>query len=84
MYDLHFEERATPGSTDETRTASCAAFSSNKGTGEPVQFIEEERPHEGQQEDAGDGSPIEQRMPDRNYHIVYPDNEASGWICCCA
>ena len=24
-----------------------------------------------------------QRMPERNFHIVYPDNEASGWICCC-
>jgi hypothetical protein len=27
---------------------------------------------------------VPRRMPDRNYHIVYPDNEASGWICCCA
>jgi hypothetical protein len=45
-----------------------------------------------QQEDPGDKpaadasaeGPVEQRMPDRNYHIVYPGNEESGWICCCA
>jgi hypothetical protein len=28
--------------------------------------------------------PVAQRLPDRNYHITYPDIERSGWICCCA
>jgi hypothetical protein len=49
-----------------------------------IQFIRaDERPSGGQREARG-SDPIEQRMPDRNYHIVYPGNEASGWICCCA
>jgi hypothetical protein len=34
--------------------------------------------------DASAEGPVEQRLPDRHYHIVFPDNEASGWICCCA
>jgi hypothetical protein len=31
----------------------------------------------------GEG-PWELRMIDTTFHIVYPPNEASGWICCCA
>jgi hypothetical protein len=50
-----------------------------------IQFIRaDERPDGGQQEEADGSGPIEQRMPDRDYHILFPDNERSGWICCCA
>jgi hypothetical protein len=45
-----------------------------------LRFIVDRNPFDAAPSD----DPIVQRMPDRNYHIVYPDNEASGWICCCA
>ena len=35
-------------------------------------------------EDPSAVGPAEQRMPDRNHLIVFPENEASGWICRCA
>jgi cupin superfamily acireductone dioxygenase involved in methionine salvage len=45
-----------------------------------VKFILDRNPSQ----HAASDEPIVQRMPDRHYHIVFPDNEASGWICCCA
>jgi hypothetical protein len=87
VYDLHFEE-ADEQLEEYRRDPSgfMRRFLEQQGHSvNRIQFIRrEEYPYRSQQEKAGDSSPIEQRMPDRNYHIVYPDNEASGWICCCA
>jgi hypothetical protein len=86
-YDLHFEE--TEEQLREYRADPAGfmrRFLEQQGHRvNRIQFIRaDERPSHGRQETAGDSGPIEQRMPDRNYHIVYPDIEASGWICCCA
>lgn len=85
-YDLRFEE--TEEQVKEYRADPAGfmrRFLEQQGHKvNRIQFIRANNRPDGEHQEAGGNGPVEQRMPDRNYHIVYPGNEASGWICCCA
>jgi hypothetical protein len=87
VYDLHFEETEEQLRAYQTDPSGFMRhFLEQQGHKvNRIQFIRQEESSDiSQQEETGGNNSIEQRMPDRDYHIVYPDNEASGWICCCA